>query len=95
MTNEQQDIVGRLAKRPYEAGDPLPAVGSKCLVAGANSDVQSDQHRSYTWRKVIGYTDDREFMCMQTRDCWPTVERVTNCWFAEIPTPLTALDVPK
>lgn len=92
VTNELQDVDGRLAARPYQSGDPLPAVGSICLVSGANQDIRSDQHRAYSWRKVIGYTDDKQFMCMQTRDYWPTVERVANCWFAEIPTPLTALE---
>lgn len=81
------DVVGRLAKRPYEAGDPMPAVGSKCLVSGANCDVESDQHRAYGWRTVVGYGVNDEFICMQTRDCWPTVERLSNCWFAEIPSP--------
>ena len=80
---------GRLAARPYRPGDALPAVGSYCLVSGANCDIESDQHRGYRWRQVIGYSDDKEFVCMQTHKdgyaCWPTVERLTHCWFAEIP----------
>lgn len=83
----REDVVGRLAKRPYKDGDPMPAVGSLCLVSEANCDVESDQHRAYGWRKVIGYSEGNQFVCMQTRDCWPTVERLSNCWFAEIPTP--------
>lgn len=65
----------------------MPAVGSPCFVSGAHGDVASDQHRSYSWRKVIGYTDDKQFVCLQTESCWPTVERLTSCWFAEIPVP--------
>jgi hypothetical protein len=83
-------IIGRLAPRPYQTGDTLPAVGSLCLVSGANCDVESDQHRSYMWRRVVGYGVGDEFVCLQTRDCWPTVERLGNCWFAEIPTPRAA-----
>ena len=82
---------GRLAKRPFRPGDDLPEVGSFCLVSGANCDIESDQHRGYSWRQVIGYSEDREFVCMQTHKdsytCWPTVERMANCWFAEIPNP--------
>jgi len=58
-------------------------VGSQCLVSGSNQDVESDQHRSYSWRRVIGYSVNNKFVCLQTRDCWPTVERVENCWFAD------------
>lgn len=84
MTNE---VIGRLAARQYQPGDALPAVGSRCLVSGAHNDVKSDQHRSYAWRSVIGYTEDDQFVCLQTKGRWPTVERLTNCWFAEIPAP--------
>lgn len=77
-------VVGRLATRPYRHGDPLPAVGSQCLVSGAHCDVESDQHRSYSWRQVIGYSDNDLFVCLQTGGCWPTVEKTAHCWFAEI-----------
>lgn len=90
VARSSKDVVGRLAPRRYQSGDPLPALGSKCLVSGVHCDVGSDQHRSYSWRKIIGYTDDNEFVCLQTDSCWPTVERLTNCWFAEIPTPRPA-----
>ena len=66
----------------------LPAVYSYCLVSGANMDIQSDQHRAYSWRRVIGYSEDRRFICLQTEGCWPTVERIEKCWFAEIPNPM-------
>lgn len=83
---------GRLAQHPYRPGDILPAVKSHCLVSGANNDIESDQHRGYRWRQVLGYSDDMEFVCMQTHTekhaCWPTVERLSNCWFAEIPHPI-------
>ena len=80
-------VVGRLATRPYQPGDAIPKVGTTTLVSEANADVESDQHRSYGWRQLIGYTDDCQFVCLQTPGCWPTVERMTNCWFAEIPEP--------
>lgn len=80
-----QKIVGRLAPNAWRSGDPLPEVGSLCLVSGVNCDVESDQHRSYMWRKVIGYGDNDMFVCLQTQGCWPTVERTENCWFAGIP----------
>lgn len=78
-----RDIIGRLAQRPWREGDSLPEVGSQCLVSGSNQDMESDQHRSYSWRTVIGYSAGNKFVCLQTRDCWPTVERLENCWFAD------------
>lgn len=82
MTTER--IIGRLASRPYRAGDDLPAAGSTTLVSGAHGDVESDQHRGYGWRRVLGYSPDLKFICLQTPGCWPTVERLENCWFADI-----------
>ena len=79
-------VEGRLAARPWTPGDPLPAVGSAVLVSGANCDVDSDQHRAFMWRTVVGYSEQDRFVCLQTGSCWPTVERLENCWFAEIPT---------
>lgn len=81
-------VNGRLAKQPYSQGDALPAIGSFCLVSGANCDIESDQHRAFYWKKVVGYADG--FVCLQVDGCWPTVERLTNCWFAEIPNPAKA-----
>jgi len=90
---------GRLVPRPFQFGDTLPAVGSYCLVSGANCDIESDQHRGYSWRQVLGYSDDKEFVCLQTHKdsyaCWPTVERLTNCWFAEIPHPIHPSSQPR
>lgn len=90
---------GRLSPRPFQFGDTLPAVGSYCLVSGANCDIESDQHRGYSWRQVLGYSDDKEFVCLQTHKdsyaCWPTVERLTNCWFAEIPHPIHPSSQPR
>ncbi len=74
----------RLAKQPYQPGDPLPEVGSLCCVAGANTDMKSDQDRFYSERRVIGYTPDGMFGCFQTDGCWPTVEALVNCWFGEL-----------
>lgn len=75
--------MARLARRPYQHGDHLPPVGSHCIVSGANQDITSDQDRSYGKRLVIGYTPDGLFACFQTDGCWPTVERLGNCWFAD------------
>lgn len=75
---------GRLAERPWRVGDPLPAVGSVVLVSGVHGDIESDQHRGYLRRTVIGYGKDNAFICLQTEGCWPTVERTTNCWFAAL-----------
>lgn len=78
-----RNIIGRLAQRPWREGDSLPETGSECLVSGSKQDVESDQHRSYSWRRVIGYSVNNKFVCLQTRDCWPTVERLEHCWFAD------------
>lgn len=79
--------MSRIATRAYLQGDPLPAVGSKCIVAGANSDIHSDQDRAYSERFVIGYSPDKKLICLQTEKGWPTVERLSNCWFGTIETP--------
>lgn len=72
----------RLAKHAWKPGDPLPEVGWTVTMAGSNSDISSDQDRKYSEVKVIGYTPDGIFACFQRGDCWPFVERLTNCWFA-------------
>src|ERR1700677_1634136 len=82
-TTDRQSITGRLAKRPWAEGDDLPAVGNSCLVSGANQDMESDQHRNFLQCRVVGYTVDNKFVCFQVPGCWPTVERLTNCWFAD------------
>jgi hypothetical protein len=74
--------MSRLAKRPYQPGDPLPDVGALCMVSGVNQDISCDQDRFYSERRVIGYTPCGNFVCLQTVDCWPTVEKLSNCWFA-------------
>lgn len=75
--------MARIAKRPYQRGDALPAIGSLCEVACSNSDISSDQDRAYSELMVIGYTPEGEFVCFQKSGCWPVVERLTQCWFAE------------
>lgn len=75
---------GRLAPRAWQPGDHVPAVGGMVLVSGANCDIESDQHRAFTWRRVVGYGEDNGFVCLQAKGCWPTVERMTNCWFAAL-----------
>lgn len=78
---------GRLAARSWLEGDPLPEVGSQALISGAHADIDSDQHRAYSRRTVIGYGEGDKFIVLQTTGCWPTVERTVNCWFAEIDKP--------
>lgn len=75
--------VSRLASRPYKVGDELPLVGSTCLMAGANSDISCDQDRAYSELIVVGYTKCGGFICTQSEGCWPTVDRLTNCWFSD------------
>jgi len=87
VTPTTQSVVGRLAARAWLPGDDLPEVGSRALVSGANADVESDQHRSFSWCTVVGYGADDGFICLQTEGCWRTIERTTNCWFAEIEKP--------
>lgn len=84
MSVNRDTVVGRLAHHPYHEGDDLPAVGSTVLISGAHGDVESDQHRAYQWRRVLGYSMDYQFICLQTAGCWPTVERLANCWIAQI-----------
>jgi hypothetical protein len=92
QTKRLADGEHRLTQRAYQKGDPLPATGSLCFVSGANQDIESDQHRSYAWRKVIGYSDGGKFIILQRGDSWPTIERITNCWFGDIPSPVAAHD---
>lgn len=78
---------GRIATRRWEMGDDVPLPGALVFISGVNMDVESDPHRTYSWRRVIGVTDPSEgyiFICLQTKGCWPTVERLKNCWIAEI-----------
>lgn len=74
--------MSRLAKRAYIIGDELPAVGETVLVAGSNTDITCDQDRKYTEMLIVAYTPDRFFVCLQAKNCWPVVEKLTNCWFA-------------
>lgn len=76
--------MARIAERPYRPGDLLPLVGETVMVSGANQDITCDQDRSYSGRLVVGYTPDGKFVCLQTEGCWPTVERLENCWFGPI-----------
>lgn len=83
--------VGRFATRRWQKGDDIPAAGAMIFASGVNQDAESDQHRQYSWSKVIGTTDpDAEyiFICLQRKNCWPTVERMENMWIAEIVDPL-------
>lgn len=75
--------MARLAKRPWQAGDPKPEVGKFVTVSGANNDITSDQDRAYSERYVVGYSTCGNFVCLQTDGCWPTVERLENCWFPQ------------
>lgn len=75
--------MARYAPRPWREGDPVPQAGEVVLVSGVNQDIESDQDRSYSLREVLAVTDDRLFIVMRTKGCWPTVERLENCWFAD------------
>lgn len=75
--------MARLALRPWKDGDDRPKVGSQVIVSGSNADITSDQDRAYSERWVIGYSRCGQFICLQTDNCWPTVERMTSCWFAQ------------
>ena len=75
--------MSRRVKRPYQPDARLPDVGETCLVAGANTDISCDQDRAYSKRIVVGYSPCGNFICLQTEGCWPTVERLKNCWFEE------------
>lgn len=82
---------GRFATRRWQKGDEIPLPGAMVFISGANQDAESDQHRQYSWRRVIGVTDSAEdfvFICLQRKNCWPTVERLENCWIAEIVDPV-------
>lgn len=74
--------MARLAKNAWRLGDPLPDAGTMVLVSGANQDITSDQDRAYGESYVVGYSSCGQFICLQVSGCWPTVERLTNCWFA-------------
>lgn len=70
MTAKNQTIYGELPERDTYTN-----------VSGANTDLSSDQHRSFGLARVIGYSSGKEFICLQRDNCWPTVERVSNCYF--------------
>lgn len=82
----KREFIGRLAPRRWQQGDLLAKVGELMLISGPHADVDSDQHRCFTWRKVIGYAEGTTFVCLQTAGCWPTVERLENCWVSEVRT---------
>lgn len=65
----------------WSVGMPLPEVGSEVELAGVNTDVTCDQDRKFSKVTVVGYSRCGCFGCFQVRDCWPTVEKLTNCWF--------------
>ncbi|UTU08107.1 hypothetical protein CcrC1_gp421 [Caulobacter phage C1] len=75
--------MARYASRPWQKGDPVPEAGDVVLISGVHGDITSDQDRGYRERKVLTVTDDQEFIVLQTPGCWPTVERLENCWFAD------------
>lgn len=89
-SNPRDTYVGRFATRRWEKGDDIPAAGAMIFASGVHADVESDQHRAYKWMRVIGVTDPDEnyvFICVQAKNCWPSVERMENMWIAEIVDP--------
>lgn len=72
-------------ERTEWAGEGLPPVGTVCEWHGPNSDGPNGW--VYTESKVVAYTDDGLFVCMQAPSCWPVVQRIDNCEFRPIRTP--------
>lgn len=68
----------------WRQGLLTPVVGSTCEIAGANTDVSCDQDRKFSLVTVIGYSTCGRFICAQHKGCWPTVERLDNCWFRPV-----------
>ncbi|HHM4988857.1 TPA: hypothetical protein ACRL4Y_005503 [Pseudomonas aeruginosa] len=78
----------QLFERPAKVewdGQGLPPVGTVCEWHGPNSDGPDGW--VYTESKVVAYTDDGLFICMQKPSCWPVVQRIDNCEFRPIRTP--------
>lgn len=65
----------------WRAGLPFPPVGCSCEVAGVNTDKYCDQDRAFSNRLVVAITPCHLFVCLQKEGCWPTIERLENCWF--------------
>ncbi len=77
-----------LFERPAKVewnGQGLPPVGTVCEWHGPNSDGPDGW--AYTESRVVAYTDDGLFICMQKPSCWPVVQRIDNCEFRPIRTP--------
>jgi hypothetical protein len=66
-------------------GEGLPPVGTVCEWHGPNSDGPNGW--VYTASRVVAYTEDHLFVCMQAPSCWPVVQRIDNCEFRPIRTP--------
>ncbi|WP_175597969.1 hypothetical protein [Pseudomonas aeruginosa] len=68
--------------RPQEAldGQGLPPVGTVC-------EWHESDGWAYTESKVVAYTDDGLFVCMQKQGRRPEVLRIDNCDFRPIRTP--------
>ncbi|MEV1255310.1 hypothetical protein ABZQ86_26055 [Pseudomonas aeruginosa] len=68
--------------RPQEAwnGQGLPPVGTVC-------EWHESDGSAYTESKVVAYTDDGLFVCMQKPGRRPEVLRIDNCEFRPIRTP--------
>lgn len=73
--------------RPQDTwdGKGLPPVGTVCEWHGPNSDGPDGW--VYTESKVVAYTDDGLFICMQKPSFWPVVQRIDDCEFRPIRTP--------
>lgn len=71
---------------PAPAPEPawIPEVGEMCQVSGANMDLETG--RAFVDAKVLAYDANRTFGIFQKGDCWPFVEKMSNCTFQR-PTP--------
>ncbi|HCT4713611.1 TPA: hypothetical protein OTY26_003223 [Pseudomonas aeruginosa] len=78
-------LVPRSAFSSEWNGQSLPPVGTVCEWHGPNSDGPDGW--VYTESKVVAYTDDGLFICMQKPSCWPVVQRIDNCEFRPLLTP--------
>lgn len=80
-----QNLIARPAEPATWNGKGLPPVGTVCEWHGPNSDGPDGW--VYTESKVVAYTDDGLFICMQKPSFWPVVQRIDDCEFRPIRTP--------
>jgi len=72
-------MLNRYVRKTRNGIETLPDVGTRCEVAGANSD--SGREWVYTKCVVLGYSPDGLFGWFQVPGCWPFQEKLENCLF--------------